>query len=209
LNEQRDLFVCPSDDKESVRLLGSEVSNEPDSPFEYCLVTTLERRGTDAVNKEHVGLLYRRAREVALTARNVRPGWSKAGLSPFNPSRALDEMSAPIEGPATQPPPLATPQMQKPSSSQTLTIPTTTEGVHRLYQIIEERLGAKGTTSDPCLEKLLYATEKAFADRSLFHDENESLLKRNDEKRVRQNTKSTVISQGDAKMVSSADVIEM
>ena len=42
--------------------------------------------------------------------------------------------------------------------------------------------------------KLLHATEKAFADRSLFHDENESLLKQNDERRVRQNAKSTVIS---------------
>jgi hypothetical protein len=40
----------------------------------------------------------------------------------------------------------------------------------------------------------LHATEKAFTDRSLLHDENESLLKQNDEKRVRQNAKSTVIS---------------
>ena len=55
-------------------------------------------------------------------------------------------------------------------------------------------MAANGTTRDPCLEKLLRATEKALADRSLFYDENESLLKQNDERRVRQNAKSTVIS---------------
>lgn len=172
-------------------------------------VEHLERRGANAVNKEHFVLLYRRARDVALTARNIRSGWSKAGLFPFNPSRVLEGMSAPIEGPAAQPPPLGAPQIQEPSSSQTLTTPTTTEGVHHLYRIIEEKLGTDGATSDPCLEKFLHAAEKAFADRSLFHDENESLLKQNDERRVRQNAKSTVISQGDAKIISSADIIEM
>ena len=70
-------------------------------------------------------------------------------------------------------------------------------------------MGANGTTRDPCLEKLLHATEKAFADRSLFHDKNESLLRQNDERRVRQNAKSTVISQGNAKIISSADIVEM
>jgi len=39
--ERTERFVCSSDDKESVCLLGSKVSNEPDSPFAYCLVTTL------------------------------------------------------------------------------------------------------------------------------------------------------------------------
>jgi biotin carboxyl carrier protein len=98
--------------------------------------------------------------------------------------------------------------MQAPSRSL-LTTPTTTEGVHHLYRLVEEKLAANGTTRDPCLEKLLHATEKAFADRLLFHDENESLLKQNDERRVRQNAKSTVISQGDAKIISSADIVEM
>lgn len=47
--------------------------------------------------------------------------------------------------------------------------------VYNLYRIIEEKSSVGGTTSDPCLENLLHATEKAFANRSLFHDENESL----------------------------------
>jgi len=66
-------------------------------------VEHLERLGANAVNKEHFVLLYRRARDVALTAHNIRSGWSKAGLFPFNPSRVLEGMSAPIEGPAAQP----------------------------------------------------------------------------------------------------------
>ena len=172
-------------------------------------VEHLERRGANTVNKEHFVLLYRRAREVALTARNIRSGWSKAGLFPFNPSRVLDGMSAPIEGPFAQPAPPGLPGVQEPLSSQSLTTPTTTEGVHNLYRILEERLMVDGTTSDPCLQKLLHATQKAFADRSLLHDENESLLKQNDEKRVRQNTKSTVISQGNARIMSYADIVEV
>jgi hypothetical protein len=99
--------------------------------------------------------------------------------------------------------------VQEPLSSQSLTTPTTTEGVHNLYRMLEEKLGVDGTTSDPCLQKLLHATQKAFADRSLLHDENESLLKQNDEKRVRQNTKSTVISQGNARIMSYADIVKM
>ena len=147
-------------------------------------VEHLERRSANAVNKEHFVLLYRRARDAALTARNIRSSWSKAGLFPFNPSRVLEGMSAPTEEPATQLIPLDAPQMQAPSRSL-LTTPTTTEGVHHLYRLIEEKLATNGATRDPCLEKLLHATEKAFADRLLFHDENESLLKQNDKRRVR------------------------
>jgi hypothetical protein len=61
---------------------------------------------------------------------------------------------------------------------------------------------------DLCLQKLLHAIERAFADCLLLHDENEILLKQNDEKRVRQNAKSNVISQGNANIMSSADFVE-
>jgi hypothetical protein len=74
--------------------------------------------------------------------------------------------------------------------------------------MLEAKLDAESAAGDPCLQKLLHATEKAFADRSLLHDENESLLKQNDEKRVRQNAKSTVISQGDARIMLYADIVK-
>jgi hypothetical protein len=46
----------------------------------------------------------------------------------------------------------------QPLSSQSLTTPTTAEGVHSLYRILEEKLMVDGTTSDPCLQKLIHAT---------------------------------------------------
>ena len=104
-------------------------------------VEHLEQRGADAVNKEHFVLMYRRARDAALTARNICSGWSKAGLFPFNPSRVLEGMSAPIEGPTAQLAPLDAPQMQAPSRSRPAT-PTTTEGVHHPYRLVEEKLAA-------------------------------------------------------------------
>lgn len=72
--------------------------------------------------------------------------------------------------------------------------PTTIEGVHDLYRMLEKKSNTNSTTSDPCLQKLMHTIEKAFADRSLLHDENESLLKQNDEKRVWQSAKSAVIN---------------
>lgn len=39
--EQTDHSVCLTERAENVCLLGSKVSNEPNSPVEYCLVTTL------------------------------------------------------------------------------------------------------------------------------------------------------------------------
>ena len=69
-------------------------------------VEQLQRGGANTVNKEHFVLLYGQAREAAVTTRNIRSGWSKAGLFPFNPSRVLDGMSAPVhDHPAPPPPP--------------------------------------------------------------------------------------------------------
>lgn len=143
-----------------------------------------------------------------MTAHNIRSGLSKAGLFPFNPSRVLDGVSPPVREDSMQPPPLGPQQVEEPLNYQTLVTPTTTEGVLNLYRMLEDRLNADGATSDPCLEKFLHATEKAFADRSLLHDENESLIKQNDGKRVRQNAKSRIIGQGDAKIMFYADIIE-
>ena len=173
-------------------------------------VEQLQRRGSNTVNKEHFVLLYRRTREIALTARNIRSGWSGAGLFPFNPNRVLASMSALGGPPAAVPPPPQPAHEQIWSTRQApLVTPTTTEGVRDLYRVLEAKLGETNTTNDPCLQKLLHATEKAFADRSLLYNENEGLLKQNDEKRVRQNAKSNVISQGKAKIMSYADIVEV
>jgi hypothetical protein len=96
----------------------------------YCeQVEHLEKRGANAVNKEHFVLLYRQARNVALTARNIRYGCSKAGLFPHNPSRVLVGMSAPIEEHFVQPPLLGPAHVQELTSYPTLKTPITTEGL--------------------------------------------------------------------------------
>lgn len=171
-------------------------------------VEHLQRRGANTVNKEHFVLLYRQAREAALTARNIRSGWSKAGLFPFNPDRVLAGMTAPIGDLQALLTADEVPRTRESVASEELVTPTTTRGVHELYRMLEEKLDASHSSSHPCLQKILHAIEKAFADRSLLHDENESLLKQNNEKRVRQNARSTVIRQGDAKIMSYADIVE-
>lgn len=122
--------------------------------------------------------MYRHAPEIALTARIIRAGWSGAGLFPFNPSRVIATMSALGGPPATAPHPQQPAQEQIWSTRQTpLVTPTTTDGVQKLCRVIEAKLRETNTTHDPYLQKLLHATEKAFADRSRLYDENEGLLR--------------------------------
>lgn len=107
-----------------------------------------------------------------MTARNIRSGWSGAGLFPSNPDRVLASMEVSREAPVAPPPP---PQEQTFSARRTLMTPTTSEGVHAFYYMLEAKLEASGTANDPYLQKLLQATEKASADHSLLYDENEGL----------------------------------
>lgn len=72
-----------------------------------------QRRGANSVNKEHFIILCRHAREAALTARNIRAGWSKAGLFPFNPDRVLAGMTAPVADPPAPPTSDETTRMQE------------------------------------------------------------------------------------------------
>jgi hypothetical protein len=58
-------------------------------------VERLYRGGVAKVGKEHFASLYSRAREVAFTPRNIRAGWNKTGLIPFNPDRVLSETPKP------------------------------------------------------------------------------------------------------------------
>lgn len=47
------------------------------------------------VSKEHFTYLYSPARDRALTTRNIRARWTKAGLFPFNPDKALCDIRKP------------------------------------------------------------------------------------------------------------------
>ena len=58
-------------------------------------VERLYRGGSNTVGKQHFTLLYSRARDAAFTSRNIRSGWSNAGLFPFNPERVLAGLTKP------------------------------------------------------------------------------------------------------------------
>jgi hypothetical protein len=58
-------------------------------------VEELYRGGANTVNKEHFTSLYSPARDQALTSRNIKAGWMKAGLFPFNPDRVLKDIQRP------------------------------------------------------------------------------------------------------------------
>jgi hypothetical protein len=55
-------------------------------------VERLERGGVGTIGKEHFAMLYCHARQIALTSRNIRAGWAKAGLFPFCPERVLRDL---------------------------------------------------------------------------------------------------------------------
>lgn len=52
----------------------------------------LYRGGANAVGKQHFTFLYSQARCAAFTSRNIKSGWAKAGLYPFNPDRVLQDI---------------------------------------------------------------------------------------------------------------------
>jgi DDE superfamily endonuclease len=52
--------------------------------------------GLNTFGKQHFTSLYSRAREQALTSRNIKSGWSKTGLYPFNPNRLLRDIQSPL-----------------------------------------------------------------------------------------------------------------
>jgi len=59
-------------------------------------LNNLYQGGANTVRKEHFTSLYSPAREKALTSRNIKAGWSKAGLFPFYLDRVLRDIQKPL-----------------------------------------------------------------------------------------------------------------
>ena len=53
------------------------------------------RGGANTAGKEHFTALYSVAREKAFTSHNIRAGWGRSGLYPFNPDRVLRDIRKP------------------------------------------------------------------------------------------------------------------
>jgi hypothetical protein len=47
------------------------------------------------IKKQHFTLLYKRARNVTFTPRNIRSSWTKTEVFAFNPERVLSDIPKP------------------------------------------------------------------------------------------------------------------
>ncbi|CZT24135.1 related to transposase [Ramularia collo-cygni] len=168
-------------------------------------VELLYRQGSNAISKQHFTLLYSRARQVAVTLRNVRSGWAKAGLFPFNPDRVLGDMPRPVlEPPSSHS--VVQSESRVDDLSLPLETPTTATFLSKLRCRVEGSISPLDEDSKLCIQKLANAAEGAFAERALLLDENRVLFEQNNEKTIRQTTKTTVV--GKAKIMRYEDIVE-
>ena len=162
------------------------------------------RGGANTVGKEHFTALYSAAREKTLTPHNIRAGWVRSGLYPFNPDRVLRDIRKP-------PAELTVPKVDDVEASlcsqdEALRTPVTADTLNSLRGLVERDTHALDYESKLRLEKLLNAAQISFAERALLEDDNQLLVKQNDEAKRRRSTKSTVL--GKAKVMSYEDLAE-
>ena len=164
------------------------------------------RGGANVVGKQHFTLLYDRARQIAITKRNISSGWSKAGLFPFCSERVLRDMPKPRQDVNNA----LSPASNRSTYSQLhspLKTPTTAKSLENILSNTEARF-AKASDDDTWVyfQKVAKAAQKAFADRALAWDENQHLTVQNNEKKTREAGRSTVV--GKAKVMSYEDIVE-
>jgi hypothetical protein len=178
-------------------------------------VERLYRGGINTVGKEHFTSLYSPARERAFTKRNITAAWAASGLFPFNEDRVLRHTPKP---PTQISVPNHNEKVGCPRDDEVLRTPVTpvsAEALTSLCDLIKQDSLTLGETNKQCLEKhiqkLANAAHGSFADRSvlraeraLLRDQNQFLLKMNNEAKVRRSTKSEVL--GKAKVMSFEDL---
>jgi len=59
-------------------------------------VERLYRGGAGTIGKQHFTSLYYPTQQKTLTSRNIKAGWLKAGLRPFNPDRVVSTIQKPL-----------------------------------------------------------------------------------------------------------------
>lgn len=174
-------------------------------------VERLERGCVGKIGKEHFIYLYSPARERAFTSRNIRAGWARAGLFPFNPERVLSNVPQPATvsidagvdqanvtfGTSSRRTPLQSP-----------VTPTSIEAVVALQDLIKQDAEMLEESSRQRLkrhlQKLTNATQLSFAERALLGEHNKFLAKINNEAKVRRATRATKF--GTARVMSYEDI---
>ncbi|KUL81896.1 hypothetical protein ZTR_09528 [Talaromyces verruculosus] len=164
------------------------------------------RGGANAIGKPHFTYLYDRARQTALTRRNIRSGWAKTGLVPFDPNRVLRgvQKSRPEIHIATEI--AATPGGAVSDGEAVITTPVTADGFATLCKEVATDVRTLDPGTQDRLQKLNHAAERAMAERALLLDENRLLFEQNNEKTTRQSTGSKLV--GHAKVMSYEDILE-
>ncbi|OKP07150.1 hypothetical protein PENSUB_6110 [Penicillium subrubescens] len=166
------------------------------------------RGGANAVRLEHFTSLYSRARNSAITPRNINAGWSKTVSFPWNPDLVLKDI---------QPPPGASGSNRGniakvahyPASAELLQkpqTPITADGLQSLGRKVQKEARGWDEDSKFLVNRLAHAAEKAFADCALLCNDDERLLAQNNEKRSR--TSKPARKVGNAKVMSYEDIIE-
>ncbi|KAF5018491.1 hypothetical protein F66182_9526 [Fusarium sp. NRRL 66182] len=171
----------------------------------------LERGCVGTVGKEHFIYLYSPARDRALTSRNIRAGWAKAGLFPFSPDKVLCDIRKP-------PPIWIAPNANEANVDsraqddvpRTPSTPVSAGAVTALQKLIQEDAGLLDDTKkqrlQKHLQKLSNAAQISFAERALLHAYNQFLVNVNNEAKVRRSTKSEVL--GTARVMSYEDLVQ-
>ena len=126
----------------------------------------------------------------------------KAGLFPFNPDRVLRDIPKPLAE-------LTVPKADEAKvgscpQDEVLQTPVTAEALTSLRSLIEQDAHGLDETSKQRLQKFANAAQISFAECALLHDDNRLLIKQNNEAKVRQSTKSTVV--GKAKVMSYENI---
>ena len=166
-------------------------------------VERLYRGGAGTVDKRHFTYLYDRARQQAITKRNISSAWSKCGLFPFNPTRVLKETK--LLEPRVDAV-ILTPNANFPYCDELMMTPVSSSGVANLRTKVEEETERLDFPGRQLIQKLTNAAEKAFAERSLLLDDNRLLFEQNNERVCRQSAGSRV--SGTAKVISYEDIVE-
>lgn len=167
-------------------------------------VERLYRGGANTVGKQHFARFYSRSRDAAFTARNIKAGWVKTGLYPFNPDRVLQEIQKP---PIEQSLAYIKDVSSDPLSPYSLLpISVNAEGFEALRKKLDQESQHLDAVGKYRLQKLANAGEKAITDRVLLVEENMILFDQNNKKLSRSSTKSTVI--GTARIISYDDIVE-
>lgn len=168
-------------------------------------VERLFRGGAGMIGKQHFTLLYSRAREMALTERNIRSGWSKAGLFPLNPDRVLVTLD-PLSQASNPVCPETAAAPNHNGVHVPLCTPTSANGLNRMRGTLDEILDVLSDDEYKLhIQKVVNAAEQSFANCALLADENKSLLLQNKEKKARQAVKAIV--PGPAKIMTYEDIV--